>query len=151
MLDLPANWSTHFDAADIVPPANDGDIHTGDGSVVFQFTGGRTEGDIYQEVTASANCCYSLELWAKGTAGSGDMSVSIAYLDAIDNVLRTDSLTVHGNSLDQSAWTSYRVLGAPSPAGTVKIRVTVLAHGNGKSLRLDDIILSVAGCGAIDP
>ncbi|MGE5561422.1 MAG: hypothetical protein ACM3XN_10315 [Chloroflexota bacterium] len=148
MLDLPANWLTHFNSADIVPPANDGDIHTGDGSVVFQFTGGRTEGDIYQDVMATANCCYSLEFWAKG--GGDSLTASISYLSSMGTVLRTDSLTVHGNSLDSNSWTSYHIVGTPAPAGTQTIRALVNVKGSGKTVRLDDMLLTVAGCG-VDP
>lgn len=151
-LELPANWSTNFNDDDVVPPANDGDIHTGDGSVVFQLTESRENADVYQTVPATEGCCYSLEFWAKGSTGGGDtgnLRATIQYLSAGNAVLGTSTLTIHGGSLDSNSWTSYRLETPPSPDGTTQIKVTIAVTGHGKSARIDDVILTVSGCGGV--
>lgn len=60
-LSLPGNWQTDFSAQDIVPPTNEGNIHSGLSSVVFQLTGGRDKANLYQDVTVQPGCCYDFQ------------------------------------------------------------------------------------------
>lgn len=151
-LDLPGNWQTDFSADDIVPPANAGDIHSGLGSVVFQLTEGRDEANLYQDVTVQPGCCYDFQFWAKGQTGGGPaaagLTAEVVYRDGQGNTLTTPiTIQVQPGSLDSNSFGSYRAIAAPAPENAASARVLFTVQGSGKSLRLDDVILTVAGCG----
>lgn len=148
---LPEHWYSNTPSV-IFGMSSANEVHSGRNSVVFQFSNNIYHANLYQDINITANCCYDFQFFVRGTEDNctnGVFLANVHFLNQNKEIIQTPlSISVMVGSLSSNCFSSYRHITTLAPQAAAEARIEFIVNGTGKTLCLDDVIFSTAGCGS---
>lgn len=148
---LPADWETDFSPGFISHPLSLEQVHTGIGAVIFIIESETpVTSNLFQVVDATPGCWYELMFWLSTNVPHAtiDITASLTFLDAGLTPLSSASILIPGSSRTLN-YTSYRLISNTAPSRTAHVRAELSMVATIGTVWLDDMQLTVGGCGGV--